>query len=153
MATYKNDELIEELNGAVSKKGAIFRRKHFRNAKGKCIKKGKKELYKMVNPRDFTAKPQTGNELKNREVFQNAIYQTRDILAAAKPENNPTPEQLATLHSWQARFEAQLPGTRGNHPDPEAPFDNKTHKQKTYYQLNTFIRAIIYAQLKSNPTT
>ena len=152
MANYKPDVIIDELHGAVVKHGTIFRQKRIRNASGRCIKKCKKELYKIENPRDFDKKPQIGNELINRTAFQNAIYRTRDILAAGKPENNPTPEQVAELQSWTARFEAQIPGNRGSKPDPEAPFIPKTGKQKRYYQLNTFIRAIIYRQLKSTPS-
>ena len=149
MAEFKPDVIIDELHGAIVPKGVIFRQKRLRNSSGKCIKKCKKEAYKVENPRDFDRKPQTGNELVNRQAFQEAIYRTHSILAAAKPENNPTPEQIAELKAWQARFEAQIPGVRGGKPDSEAPLYPQSLKQKRYYQLNTFIRAIIYHQLKS----
>lgn len=143
------DPILTGVHGAVVKHGAIHRRKTLRDSRGRIIKKCKNELYKVNNPRDFETCPQTGNELANRTLFQNAIYRTREILAALRPENNPTQEQLDALQLWQTRFEAQIPGIRGNHADSEAPADPKTGKLKRYYQLNTFIRAIIYHQLKT----
>ena len=149
MAGFKTDAILDELHGAIVKKGIIFRQKRIRNSSGKCIKKCKKEAYKVDNPRNFDKKPQVGNELVNRQAFQNAIYRTRDIIAVAKNTTDATPGQLSEYNSWKARFEAQLPGNKGSRPDPEAPFYPNSTKQKRYYQLNTFIRAIIYHQLKS----
>ena len=145
MAGFKTDAILDELHGAIVKKGVIFRQKRIRNSSGKCIKKCKKEAYKVDNPRNFDKHPQVGNELVNRQAFQNAIYRTRDIIAVAKNRLVSTVE----YNSWKARFEAQLPGNKGSRPDPEAPFYPHSIKQKRYYQLNTFIRAIIYHQLKS----
>lgn len=147
------DPILAGIHGAVVKHGAIHRRKILRDSRGRIIKKCKNELYKVEKPRDFNECPQTGDELAHRVLFQNAIYHTRDILAALKPENNPTQEQLDTLQHWKTRFEAQIPGIRGKKADPEAPIDSKTGKAKRYYQLNTFIRAIIYHQLKSQALT
>ena len=149
MSKVNPDVIIDEIHGAIVKKGVIFRKKRLRNSSGKCIKKCKQEAYKIENPRDFNKTPQTGNELLNRQAFQTAIYRTREILNAAKPETNSTPEQLAEYNAWKARFEAQLPGTPGSQPDPEAPLYPNSTKRKRYFQLNTFIRAIIYRQLRA----
>lgn len=81
-------------------------------------------------------------------MFTEAIRRTNVVLSAMKEENNPTEEQLAELHEWQERFDAQVPG-RNSHADPEAPIDEKTGKQKRYYQLNTFVRAIMFQRVKA----
>ena len=149
MAQPDLDLLLTAIHGAVVKGGAIHRSKIIRDSKGRIIKRCKPELYIVQNKRNFQQCPQQGKELANRMLFQNAIYHTRDILAAANPENNPTQEQIDTLKQWQKRFEAQLPGIRGTKPDSEAPIDKKTGKKKRYCMLNTFIRAIFYTRLKN----
>ena len=81
-------------------------------------------------------------------MFTEAIRRTNVVLSAMKAENNPTEEQLEELRAWQARFDAQVPG-RNSHADPEASIDEKTGKQKRYYQLNTFVRAIMFQRIKA----
>ena len=55
---------------------------------------------------------------------------------------------FAELREWQERFDAQVPG-RNSHADPEASIDEKTGKQKRYYQLNTFVRVIMFQRIKA----
>ncbi|MBO7545376.1 MAG: hypothetical protein J6T19_01520 [Paludibacteraceae bacterium] len=138
-----------ELHGAVEKHGAINRRKIFRAPDGKIIAKGKKEMYHIANPRDFDKTPQTPGERRNHENFRQAAATVKRILWAANPDNNPTPEQLEELATWQKRFKDQLPRLHGNRPDPEASIDAKTGKLKRYVLFPAFIRAIVYNQLKS----
>lgn len=138
-----------EIHGAVEKHGAINRRKIFRTPDGKIIAKGKKEIYHIANPRNFDKNPQTSGERRNHENFRQAAATMKRILWAANPDNNPTPEQLEELATWQKRFKDQLPRLRGNRPDPEASIDAKTGKLKRYVLFPAFIRAIVYNQLKS----
>ncbi len=138
-----------EIHGAVEKHGAINRRKIFRTPDGKIIAKGKKEIYHIANPRNFDKNPQTSGERRNHENFRQAAATMKRILWAANPDNNPTPEQLEELATWQKRFKDQLPRLRGNRPDPEASIDAKTGKLKRYVLFPAFIRAIVYNQIKS----
>ena len=148
MATTSFEFPVADVHGAVEKKGVILRQKHFLSPAGKLLKKGKKELYKVTNPRDFRKKPKKDSEIQQQNLFSLASQKTSIILNAAKPENNPTQEQLDTLQQWQQRFEAQMPNTKGTQPDPLAPIDPATRRVKRYVQFPAFIRAIIYQQLK-----
>ena len=47
---------VREVHGAVEKHGEIYRRKYYRDENGKLIGVGKKEVYKVVNPRDWKKK-------------------------------------------------------------------------------------------------
>ena len=148
MATPNYDAPIENLSGAIQKKGPISRQKHYRLPNGQNTGTGKKEFYRLTNPRDFKVNPLSQNEVNNHEWFRQAALRANEILSAAKPGTNPTPEQLAELNSWQHRFMAQIASKRGSKPDPEAPIDPKTGKQKRYVLFSAFIRAILYLQLK-----
>ncbi len=53
------------------------------------------------------------------------------------------------LADYRARYNAQIPNTRGKHPDPQAPIDPLTGSGKRYSQFPAFLRAIIYHTLKS----
>ena len=149
MAESLLDYPFVEIHGAVEKHGAINRRKIFRTPDGKIIAKGKKEIYHIANPRNFDKNPQTSGERRNHENFRQAAATMKRILWAANPDNNPTPEQLEELATWQKRFKDQLPRLRGNRPDPEASIDAKTGKLKRYVLFPAFIRAIVYNQIKS----
>jgi len=149
MAESLLDYPFVEIHGAVEKHGAINRRKIFRTPDGKIIAKGKKEIYHIANPRNFDKTPQTSGERRNHENFRQAAATMKRILWAANPDNNPTPEQLEELATWQKRFKDQLPRLRGNRPDPEASIDAKTGKLKRYVLFPAFIRAIVYNQIKS----
>ena len=148
MRNVKLDYPFAELHGAVQKKGAINRKKIFRDADGKIIREGKQELYDVVNPRDFKRHPQTPAEKAHHERFRDASNRAIAIIHAADESTHPSPELLEELSAWQARFKAQPISTKGSQPDPDAPVDAKTGLGKRYVQLHAFIRAIIYSQLK-----
>ena len=61
-------------------------------------------------------------------------------------------EALALYHDFKTRYLNQLPNTRGTQPDPQAPIDPATHRPKRYFQLPAFIRAMIYAVLRTQNT-
>jgi hypothetical protein len=147
MATAQFDFPIANVNGAVVKHGVISRQKHFRSPDGKIIKKGKKEMYKVANPRDFSKTPQHPKEKNNRNLFKQASEQAMLIFRYADPTSNPTPEQQAELETWQNRFTNQLPGIRGNHADPDAPVDKTTGRAKRYVQFKGFLMAMFRKQL------
>ena len=140
---------VDELHGAVEKNGAIHRKKKYRDADGKIIGEGRQELYKVVNPRDFQLHPQTPAEQAHHERFREASNRAIAIIHAMDESTNPSPEILEELSIWQTRFHAQLVSTKGSKPDPEAPLDPRTGKGRRYVRLDTFIRAILYRQLKS----
>ena len=140
---------VDELHGAVEKDGAIHRKKKYRDADGKIIGEGRQELYKVVNPRDFQRHPQTPAEQAHHERFREASNCAIAIIHAADESTPHSPEILEELSIWQARFHAQLVTTKGSKPDPEAPLDPRTGKGKRYLRLDTFIRALLYHQLKS----
>ena len=148
MARAELDPLLSGLHGSVVKHGAIHRKKKLHDSKGRVIKECKEEVYEVVNRRDYQRNPKSGREREHHEMFTEAIRRTNVVLSAMKAENNPTEEQLAELHEWQERFDAQVPG-RNSHADSEAPIDEKTGKQKRYYQLNTFVRAIMFQRIKA----
>ena len=56
---------------------------------------------------------------------------------------------MEELSIWQARFKAQLISSKNSQPDSEAPLDPKTGRGKRYLRLDTFIRAILYCQLRA----
>jgi len=124
---------IDKTEGALSKGGIITRQKTYRDARGRIIAYGKQEGYYITNPRNFKRHPMQGKELEYHNLW-------RDICHQAKSELE-TPEQRA---QWELRFNAQLPYIKGTHPDPQAPVDQSTGKQKRYVQLYAFTRAMIY---------
>ena len=131
---------VESMTGRVVKKdkeGVIFRRKIYRDDTGKIIKKGRKEHYIQVNPRNYKANPMTPAEQRSVTTFQQALAQYKI--------EKEDPERMVY---WKARFNAQI-----RKPDPEAPIDKKTGKRRIYGKVDTFIRAILYIKLKQNTTT
>lgn len=142
------DAPVENISGAIQKGGPISRQKHYRLPNGQTTGTGKKEFYRLTNPRNFREKPLSLNEANNHELFRQAAMRANEILAAAKPGSNPTPNQLAELNYWQQRFIAQIVTRKGSKPDPDAPIDPKTGKPKRYVLFAAFIRAFIYLQLK-----
>ena len=59
-------------------------------------------------------------------------------------------EEAQTLYvSYKERFEAQLPGVRGTHPDACAPIDKITLTGKRYIQFPSFLRAMLFHELKA----
>ena len=125
---------VDSMTGRVTKKdkdGVIFRRKIYRDDTGKIIKKGRKEHFIQVNPRNYKNNPMTPAEQRAVSSFQQALAQYKI--------ERQDPERMAY---WQARFKAQI-----RKPDPEAPIDKETGKRRIYGRLDTFIRAIIQRQL------
>ena len=125
---------VDSMTGRVTKKdkdGVIFRRKIYRDDAGKIIKKGRKEHFIQVNPRNYKTNPMTPAEQRAVSSFQQALAQYKI--------EKEDPERMAY---WQARFKAQI-----RKPDPEAPIDKETGKRRIYGRLDTFIRAIIQRQL------
>ena len=157
---------IVELHGAINKHGLVLRQKKYRDERGRVIREGKQETYAISNPRDFKKTPMKGGELARHIVWTEVCRRTAQILQAAQPEG-PTEQQLferrlnqipdyytleearLLLEDFRRRYEAQLPNTRGKHPDAQAPIDPKTGKGKQYAQFPAFIRAMLYHQLRA----
>ena len=161
---------ITEIHGSLSKHGDIInRQKKFRDDSGRVIHEGKQEAYVITRPRNFKTSPVKGAELTNQLCWREACHRAAQILQAAQPEG-PTEQQLferklnqvpeyytleearALAEDFRLRYQAQLPNTRGKHPDPKAPIDPKTGKGKQYAQFPAFIRAMIYHSLKAQPS-
>ena len=166
MAEIKLEHPFAEIHGSISKNGIVTRQKKYRDDRGRVIHEGKQEAYSITRPRDFKKTPKTGAELANHNLWQEACRRTSQILQAGQP-GGPTEQQLFSrkidqvpdyytleeaqtlFENFRHRFQAQLPNTRGKHPDSQAPHDPKTGQEKRYTQLPNFIRAIIYHTLKS----
>ncbi len=157
---------VREIHGAFTRKGIVNRQKKYRDESGRVISEGRQEAYAIRHPRDWKQTPATGAELAHHNRWREACHRTTQILQAARPDGLTdqqrfhrqfnhipdyyTPEEaLALYNDYRARFQAQLPNTRGKHPDPQAPIDPKTGIGKRYSQFPSFIRALIYLQLKS----
>ena len=133
MAELFYNPAIEKTEGALSKHGLITRQKTFKDGRGRVIAYGKQEGYYITNPRNFKRHPMVGKELEYHNLWRDICTQAKNELA--------DPEQRAR---WELRFNAQVPYTKGTHPDPQAPTDKSTGKQKRYVQLYAFTRAMIY---------
>lgn len=167
MALVELSTPFEEIRGALSRTDKIInRRKTFRDDRGRIIQVGHQEAYAVKHPRDWKKNPAQGAELANITLWQEACRRASHILQAAQPEG-PTALQLSgrrmnqvpdfyTLEeaqvlytSYKERFNAQLPGVRGTHPDAFAPIDKITLTGKRYVQFPAFLRAIIFHELKA----
>ena len=124
---------IDKTTGALSKGGIITRQKTYRDARGRIIAYGKQEGYFIANPRNFKRHPMQGKELEYHNLWREICNQAKSELA--------DPELRG---QWELRFNAQMPYTKGTRPDPQAPIDKSTGKQKRYVQLYAFTRAMIY---------
>lgn len=166
MSQAKLKDPVAALSGAINRRGSVCRRKMFYDENHKLIAEGKQELYIIGHPRDFKTTPPQGAELANINCWREACQRAAQILrsAQADPQNGVgplvgaradvpayyTPEEAQELLAdFRRRFNAQLPGVRGSHPDPQALLDKVTHRPKRYLQLPSFIRAMIYSQLKN----
>ena len=65
------------------------------------------------------------------------------------PDYYTLDEARALLDEYKARYRAQMPNTRGTHPDPQAPIDPLSGTGRRYAQFPAFLRAIIYHSLKA----
>ena len=166
MAEIKLNHPIAEIHGSLSKRSNIVNRQKKYRVNGRVISEGKQESYAIQNPRDWKKTPATGAELANQNVWQEACRRAAQILQTAQPDG-PTEQQLferrinqipdyytfeearTLLEEFRRRFDAQIPNTRGKHPDAQAPIDSKTAQGKQYAQFPAFIRAMLYHQLKA----
>lgn len=156
---------VAELHGALERKGIINRQKKYRDDRGRIIREGRQEAYKVKNPRDWKKTPAQGAELAHHNRWREACLRTTHILQSAQPDGlteqqifhkqlNHIPDfyTLEEAQSLYARFHerylAQLPARRTK-PDPQAPLDPVTGTPKRYAQFPNFIRAMLYLELKS----
>ena len=133
MAKLFYNPAIEKTEGALSKGGLITRHKIFRDSRGRIIAYGKQEGYYIVNPRNFRRHPMRGKELEYHNLWRDICLQAKNELADSELRAR-----------WELRFNAQLPFTKGTHPDPQAPTDKTTGAKKRYVQLYAFTRAMLY---------
>ena len=165
MATTILEHPVREIHGALERKGIINRMKKYRADDGRIIHEGVQESYAVRNPRDYKKNPPKGAELAHINLFRQACLMTKEILDAEKPEETPVvvilpqrpkyltkEEAQAMLADYRKRYRAQLPSTRGTHPDPQAPIDKNTKEPKRYFRLDNFIRSMTYLTLKAQQT-
>lgn len=136
---------IDYVQGALdSKHELIMRVKHLHDHNGIITKQCDPETYLWKSKRDYTQKPPKGAELAHLQHFGEAAKRTKLLINAYKFPETATDEQRTLLEQYRLRFETQLNG----YPDPQAPFDKKTGKQKHYFRFDNFIRAMIFQELK-----
>ena len=135
MAEIKFIAPVETIKGKLQNRDkTIFRRKRVFDAQGHVIGELSQEAYVVHNPRDWKKNPPKGAEKQRIDNWTKACKQASDI--------RKDPEQLA---QWKQRWAAQL-----QVPEPDAPLDKKTGRQKIYVRLDGFIRATIFRELSSN---
>lgn len=153
---------FDEMHGALSKTDKIInRQKKFRDERGRIIHIGEQEAYAVKHPRDRKKNPPQGAELANLSRWQEACRRASQILLWAQPDGPTelqltvrrmnkvpdyyTPEEAKALYAhYKERYNAQLPGVRGTHPDPSAPIDRISLTGRRYIQFPAFLRAILY---------
>ena len=131
---------IASMSGRLNKRekrGAVMRQKHYRDDTGRVVAVGTNETYTVCRPRDYTANPPKGEELRSITLFQQAARMAAD--------ERRDPVRLAY---WEARFQAQL-----KHPEPDAPIDPRTHRPRIYTRLHIFILSTILRSLRQNDAT
>ena len=163
-----------EIHGSIGKDKIINRQKKYRDERGRVIREGIQEAYAVKHPRDYKKNPPKGAELANFNRWTEACRRTSQILFIARldllpadqreqaiaaehrhrqfshiPDYYTIDEARALLAEYKDRFSAQLPNTRGTHPDADAPLDPLKGTGKRYAQFPAFLRAIIHNQLKS----
>ena len=163
-----------EIHGSIGKDKIINRQKKYCDERGRVIREGIQEAYTVKNPRDYKKNPPKGAELANFNRWTEACRRASQILFIARldllpadqqeqaiaaeyrhrrfshiPEYYTLDEARALLAEYKDRFNAQLPNTRGTHPDADAPLDPLKGTGKRYAQFPAFLRAIIHNQLKS----
>ena len=167
MAKVELSTPFDEIRGAFSKSDKIInRRKTFRDDRGRVIQVGHQEAYAVKHPRNWKKNPPKGAELANITLWQEACRRASQILFWSQP-GGPTELQLAARRlnkiqdyytaeeaqalyaSYKERFNAQLPGVRGTHPDAFAPIDKITLTGKRYIQFPSFLRAMLFHELKA----
>ena len=162
MAIVNLEVPFAEVHGTLTRNGIIHRQKKYKDDNGKVIFEGRQEAYAVRHPRDYKKNPPQGEELRNINIFREANRLTTELirldkeLKAAQASDNPetaiqailqdpeTAEKANQLQNYKSRFKKQV-----RKPDPQAPIDPTTHKRKQYRTLNSFIRAMLYAELKA----
>lgn len=162
MAIVNLEVPFAEVHGTLVKQGIIHRQKKYKDENGKVIFEGRQEAYAVRHPRNYKNNPPQGEELRNINIFREANRLTTELihldqeLRAAQSADNPESAlqvilsdptkaaQAITLNDYKSRFKKQI-----HKPDPQASIDPTTHKRKQYRTLNTFIRALIYQELKA----
>ena len=165
MAIVNLEVPFAEVHGTLVKQGIIHRQKKYKDDNGKVIFEGRQEAYAVRHHRDYKKNPPQGEELRNINIFREANRLTTELirldheLKAAQASYNPEAAiqtilqdptkaaQALTLNDYKSRFKKQV-----RKPDPHAPIDPNTRKRKQYRTLNTFIRALIYQDLKTQNT-
>ena len=132
MAQDVNEFPVVEVHGAVEKGGSINRMKKFKDSEGHVIAHGPQERYTR-QPRDYRKHPTTVNEARQQNLMAEASR-------LAKIER----EDPVKFAQWQARFNEQL-----QHATSDTPDKLRNGKRKIYKRIDTFITAIIHAQLKA----
>lgn len=92
-----------------------------------------------VSPQDLSAQKEAllAKERFHRQLSRIPDYYTFD-------------EARALLTEYKARYRAQLPNTRGTHPDAQAPINSVSGTGRRYSQFPAFLRAMLYHTLKSS---
>ena len=175
MAVAELEYPFAEIRGSIGKDGIVNRKKKYRDDKGRIIHEGKQEAYKIKHPRNFKKNPPSAAEQANMNWWTESCRRVAQINFAYKLQQLPAEEQeqelnkelyirqsnhipdyysiedaIALFAEYKKRYNAQLPGIRDTHPDPQAPADPKTGLPKRYAQFPNFLRAILYQQLKSS---
>lgn len=137
---------IDLVLGALDPKHELInRQKHLHNPDGSVSKTCKPEIYLWREKRNYELKPPKGAELAHLQHFGEAAKRTKLLIYAYKFPETASDEQRQLLEQYRLRYESQRKGA----PDPQAPVDKKTGKQKYYFRFDNFIRAMIYQELKS----
>ena len=159
---------FDAFHGALTPKGLVNRRKSYRLSNGKVVAEGVQEAYAVSNPRDYKNNPPKGAELRNINLWTEASNraaqlialekndgilpkQTLDVYALRKvPVYYTWEEAQPLLRVYHERFDRQFPGLRGSCPDPDAKIDKTTNLPKRYIHFPSFLRTILYHDLKQN---
>jgi len=173
MAILELKNPIESLQGALTPRGIVHRRKMYRDSNGKIVVKGRQEAYTVEYPRDYKANPPKGAELANINCWREAANRAAQLMLMERnggeiPENKRlvyAMNHVPIYYTWQqaepllrdfhARFEAQLPTNQNQYKylsrsDRRAAASTAVSiSPKRYIQFPAFLRAMLYAELKS----
>lgn len=128
MAEPRYIDIYDDVTGAIgTKKDCICRRKYYKY--GGMRVAGRKEVYKVCNPRDFEKKPQQGREKESSTAFSEA-RKKRILIETTMPE---------LYAKWKEAFKKQL--KKPDWDSPLVPPDN--HDHRTYVRLANYIETKI----------
>jgi len=159
---------IDAFHGVLTPHGIIHRKKSFRLPNGKILAEGVREAYSVRHPRDYKTNPPKGEELRHINLWTEASNRATQLILLEKnggviPKETLevyTYRKVPVYYTWEeaepllvayhARFNKQLPGVRGSRPDIIAPIDQTTHRPKRYIHFPSFLRTLLYRDLKQN---